>query len=426
MFIDQAKIQVKAGDGGNGIVSLQKGKLHLKGIPDGGNGGSGGSIIFEVDEGLNTLQQYKYKPYFKAQKGTRGGSNKKNGANGEDLILKVPAGTVFKDESGSVIFDLTMKNQKFIAAKGGLGGRGNASFANARYKAPRFAQKGEPGELLTFQLELKVLADVGFVGFPNAGKSTLISVISKAKPKIADYPFTTITPNLGVVETADNYTYVVADIPGLIEGAHKGKGLGDTFLKHVERAGMLLYLLDASSPNPLSEYKALCKELRLYNKELVERTKVIVLNKIDLLEARGERQEAKLKNYFRQKEIPFFAISALKKEGLRSLIEFLGSEVGKHKQPLPEAGEVIYRLPEKEKLSDYEIVKEDDIFKVKGKLIERLVKMSDLDNVEAVKYLHNQFKKANLDERLSEAGVKEGNVIDIAGEQFDFTPELTE
>jgi GTP-binding protein len=424
MFIDQAKIQVKAGDGGSGIVSLQKGKLHLKGIPDGGNGGSGGKIIFEVDEGLNTLQQYKYKPYFKAQNGSRGGSNRKNGKMGEDLILKMPAGTIVKDDEGNVLFDLTMKGQQFVVASGGIGGRGNASFTNAKYKAPRFAQKGEPGEDLSLQLELKVLADVGIIGFPNVGKSTLISVISKAKPKIADYPFTTITPNLGVVETLDNYTYVVADIPGLIEGAHKGKGLGDTFLKHVERAGILLHMIDSTSVDPVADYEALCNELSLYSEELAKRTRVVALNKID--QVRDDSKIETIKEYFEKKEIPFFAISAIKKEGLRPLVEYLGSEVKEHKQPLPEVEEVVYRIPENKRLNDFKIEKTGDVYLVKGKMLERLVRMTDLENEEAIKYLHKQFKKIELDEKLIRAGAEEGDIVEIAGEQFDFSPELTE
>lgn len=424
MFIDQAKIKVKAGDGGDGIVSFHRDKLHPKGIPDGGNGGNGANVVFTVDEGMNTLQQYKYKPFFKAQGGMRGGSNKKNGKNGGDLILSVPPGTILKDEENKVLFDLASKGQRYVIAKGGLGGRGNASFATAKHKAPKFAMKGEPGEEIPVVLELKVLADVGIVGFPNVGKSTFISVISKAKPKIADYPFTTITPNLGVVETVEGFTYVVADIPGLIEGAHKGKGLGDTFLKHVERAGILVHMLDAGSKDPNKDYEVLNKELVLYSQELAKKKQIVVLNKIDL-EARGERRET-IKKIFKKKKVPFFEISALKKQGLSPLIEFIGSEAKKSKKHLPENRETIYRIKEKESLAGFQIDKEEGIYKVKGKVIERLVKMTDFNNEEAVKYLHSQFKKARLDENLTKKGAKEGETIEIAGKQFDFTPGLTE
>jgi len=423
MFIDEARIFVKGGNGGNGAASFRREKHVPRGGPDGGNGGYGGNIIFEVDEGLKTLLDFKYKRKYEAPRGMRGQGSLKNGKSGPDLILKVPAGTLIKDDKGNVLFDLMAKGQRFVAAAGGHGGKGNAYFASARYKAPTFAQKGEPAEERWLVLELKLLADVGIVGLPNAGKSTFISVVSAARPKIADYPFTTLVPNLGVVQ-GDDFSYVVADIPGLIKGAHKGAGLGDIFLRHIDRAGLILHMLDLSRENPVEDFETVENELSLYSEDLAKRSKLVVGNKIDVL-LKEEQKIEKMRNYFEKREIPFFVISAATKKGLKPLLRFLGQqvqEIRKKQAVFKEEPVVTYGLSN-QKLSDFEITKEaEGIFRVSGKAIERLVVMTETDNSEALHYLHNQFKAIRLDQRLHKAGAKDGDTVKISSYEFVFEP----
>ena len=288
MFVDEATIHVTGGNGGAGCVSLHREKYKPKGGPDGGDGGRGGSVILRADSGLRTLLDFQWKRHYKARSGTHGQGNNKSGRDGGDIILRVPLGTIAQDETGEVIGELIVDGESLVIARGGSGGRGNARFATPVKKAPLFAEKGEPGEERTVTLELKLLADVGLVGYPNAGKSTLISRISAAKPKIAAYPFTTLKPNLGVVRLDDDRTFVVADIPGIIEGAHKGKGLGDRFLKHIERTAVILHLVDMSGlerPDPPADYEHVRKELSGYGAGLVDRPEIIVGTKADLPEA---------------------------------------------------------------------------------------------------------------------------------------------
>lgn len=283
-FIDYTKILIKSGDGGPGHVSFRREKFVPKGGPDGGNGGNGGDVIFRTDPHLTTLLDFKYKKEFKAQNGKPGGKNRRFGKDGKPVIIRVPCGTVIKDaEDLSIIADLVQPNHDYVILKGGKGGKGNAEFATATNQTPRYAQPGIPGEQKEVILELKLIADVGIVGFPNAGKSTLISVISDAKPKIADYPFTTLVPNLGMVKIGDYQSYVVADIPGLIEGASAGKGLGLQFLRHIERCKLLLFLIDVSSKNPVGDFVTLINELSKYNTSMINKEKIICLSKIDLL-----------------------------------------------------------------------------------------------------------------------------------------------
>ncbi len=427
MFIDEAKIFVKAGDGGAGAVSFRREKHVPRGGPDGGNGGNGASVAFEVDEGLKTLLDFKYKRHFKAEKGKHGSGNKRNGASGTDFVLKVPPGTLIKDEEGKILFDLKAQGQRFIVVSGGHGGKGNAYFTSARYKAPTFSQKGEPGSELWLKLELKLLADVGIVGMPNVGKSTLISVISKAKPKIADYPFTTLVPNLGVVE-ADDFTYVVADIPGLIEGAHKGAGLGDAFLRHVDRAGIILHMLDLSREDPIADFEIIHKELDLYSKELSKRLSFVVGNKADVLS--DEDVLEKVSKYFKSKKIDFYRISAVTHEGLERLMHALGAkvkEVDKEKETtVLEETVRTYKLSE-QKLSDFEVEKEKDgSFAVKGAAIERFIVMTDFDNEEALEDAQQKLKTIRLDQKLLAAGAKEGDLIKIGSYQFHFDPKYNQ
>ncbi len=322
MFIDQARIYVKAGDGGNGCVSFRREKYVPKGGPDGGDGGKGGDVILRADEGLHTLVDFRYRRVFRAQKGAHGQGSHKTGRSAPDLVIPVPVGTLVRDaHTGEVIADLVRHGQEVVVARGGRGGRGNARFATATRQAPRFAEPGEKGEERVLDLELRVLADVGFVGFPNAGKSTLLARISAARPKIADYPFTTLHPHLGVVRVAEGQSFVAADIPGLIEGAHRGAGLGHQFLRHISRTRLLLFLLDLSAEDPEHTYEVLRSELRAYDPSLAERPRVVALNKIDLPDARARVETVRAA--FEGRGIPTYPISALTGEGVEELVRVL-------------------------------------------------------------------------------------------------------
>jgi len=324
-FIDEAEIYVKAGDGGNGAVSFRREKFIPKGGPDGGDGGKGGDVIFRATTSLNTLLDFKYKRKYIAENGKNGAGNNRFGRCGKDLIIPVPVGTIIKDlQTNQIIADLVKDEQEFIVARGGNGGRGNSHFATPVRQTPRFAEKGKPGEEKIIKLELKLLADVGLVGFPNVGKSTFLSVISSARPKIADYPFTTLTPVLGVVKLKHYKSFVVADIPGLIEGAHKGEGLGHSFLKHVERTKILLHFIDLSFLGPKDPYEGfniINKELFLFNDRLSEKQQIVVINKIDIPEVKEESEN--VKKYFENKGYKVFKISSATKEGIESLLEYL-------------------------------------------------------------------------------------------------------
>lgn len=329
-FVDFVKIYVKAGDGGRGCVSFRREKYVPRGGPDGGDGGKGGDVILRASSELHTLLDHKYQKTYKAKRGQHGKGSNMKGKDGEDLIIKVPVGTVVKDaHTEEVLADLDEEGKEFVVAKGGKGGLGNAHFATPTNQAPKFAQPGEPGQERWIILELKLLADVGLIGLPNAGKSTLISVISSAKPKIADYPFTTLTPVLGVVKFGEYKSFVVADIPGLIEGAHKGAGLGHQFLRHVERTSILLHLVDISDnlqSDPVEDFEKIQRELSLYNPQLNEKTLAVVGTKADLA-FEGRRLE-KLRSYCIKKGIDFFSISSVKKEGIDKLLEYLAKRVG--------------------------------------------------------------------------------------------------
>ncbi|MGI8639893.1 MAG: GTPase ObgE [Pyrinomonadaceae bacterium] len=329
MFIDRVKIRIKAGDGGDGVTAFRREKFIPRGGPSGGDGGKGGDVRLESDEGFNTLLHLRYNPEHKAERGRHGEGSNRHGKDGEDTIVKVPIGTqVFDAESEELLYDFTEAGQRFLAAKGGKGGWGNQHFATPTRRAPRYHYTGRPGEELELQLELKLIADVGLVGFPNAGKSTLISVISAAKPKIADYPFTTLEPNLGVVDMGEFKTFVVADIPGLIEGASEGAGLGDRFLRHVERTKFLLHLVDVSSisgRDAVEDYEIINRELANYNPELAERPQIVVATKIDALDE-PERLES-LRKRAKKDRKPFFAISAVTNQGTRELVNFVANQL---------------------------------------------------------------------------------------------------
>jgi GTP-binding protein len=339
MFIDRAKIKVKAGDGGNGVTAFRREKFVPRGGPSGGDGGVGGSVWMESDEGLNTLLHLRYNPEHKAERGRHGEGSNKYGKDGADWVVRVPVGTqVFDAESNELLFDFTEAGQRYLSAKGGKGGWGNAHFATPTRRAPKFHYMGRPGEERELQLELKLIADVGLVGFPNAGKSTLISVISAAKPKIADYPFTTLEPNLGVVDLGDFKTFVVADIPGLIEGASEGAGLGDRFLRHVERTKLILHLVDVSSlsgRDPVEDYEIINRELANYNQELGDRPQIVVATKLDSLDE-PERLKA-LKKRAKKDGVELLEISSVANIGIKELVFSVASELARMKQEKADA-----------------------------------------------------------------------------------------
>jgi GTP-binding protein len=333
-FIDQVKVYVKAGDGGRGCVSFRREKYVPRGGPNGGDGGRGGHIIFIATRDINTLLDIKYQQQYKAEKGQHGMGKDMHGKNGEDLIIPVPLGTLIKDlESGDVLSDLIIEGQEFVAVNGGRGGLGNTHFKSATRQAPRYAQPGEPGEERNLILELKLLADVGLIGLPNAGKSTLISALSAARPKIADYPFTTLVPVLGVVKHEDFKSFVIADIPGLIEGAHKGAGLGFQFLRHVERTSILLHLVDISEMaegDPVDNFEKINKELELYSPELIEKPQAVAATKLDI-KGDGERLD-RLSQYCKDKDYDLFPICAVTGKGIKELLIYLGKKVEEHKK----------------------------------------------------------------------------------------------
>jgi GTPase len=330
MFIDYAEISISAGNGGDGAVTFRREKYVPKGGPSGGNGGDGGSIIIESHHNLSTLLDFRYRKKYKAGNGDPGGNSRKDGRNGKDVIIKVPVGTIIRDaESGKILFDLDDDNKRVIAAKGGKGGKGNSNFATPTNQAPRFAEPGKPGEQKSIILELKLIADIGLVGFPNAGKSTLISAISAARPKIADYPFTTLEPNLGIVQYKDYQSFTVADIPGIIEGAHEGKGLGLKFLRHIERTKVLVFLIDITSENYENDYNILHNELKSYSKKLSQKPALLVLSKSDLVE---ESEINKLiKKKIRKLDSRIHIISAVTGAGIDPLLDILWDMIQKQK-----------------------------------------------------------------------------------------------
>jgi GTP-binding protein len=326
MFIDYVEIEIKAGKGGDGAVTFRREKYVPKGGPSGGNGGKGGNIIFEAHHNLSTLLDFRYRRNYKAQNGEPGGNSLKDGKNGKDILVKVPVGTVIRDsETKKIIADLTNENERIVAAKGGKGGKGNSNFATPTNQAPRFAEEGKPGEEKKIILELKLIADIGLVGFPNSGKSTLISVISAARPKIADYPFTTLEPVLGIVKYRNYQSFTVADIPGIIEGAHEGKGLGHKFLKHIERTKLLLFLIDITSEDYQDVFDILNNELRSYSRNLSEKTKIVALSKADLLDESELKKLSKLK--IRNSNSPLFIFSSASKYGLEELLDYLWKQL---------------------------------------------------------------------------------------------------
>ncbi|MEA1961085.1 MAG: GTPase ObgE [Bacillota bacterium] len=419
MFIDHAKINVKGGDGGNGCVAFRREKYVPMGGPYGGDGGRGGSVIFVANEGLSTLMDFKYKKHFKASRGVHGMGKNQHGAWGDNLYVKVPIGTVvIDDDTNEVMADFTVPGQEVVIAKGGRGGKGNSHFSTAIHKAPSMAENGETGEVKWIRLELKLLADVGLVGFPNAGKSTFISRVSAAKPKIADYPFTTLVPNLGVVLTRNKESFVVADIPGLIEGAHEGTGLGHDFLRHVERTKVLLFILDCAQVDGrdvMEDFLVLRQELELYNPGLKDRPYLIAANKLDVSEAR-ERYEA-LRAQHGDK---VYGISAVSGEGLPELIQTVYETLQAVPPEQEHVGEARLVTRYQEEIP-FEINVVDGVYEVTGKRIENLVNMTNFDQEESLQRFQRTTDKMGLDKALREKGIKAGATVRILELEFEYS-----
>jgi GTPase len=423
MFYDHAKIYVKAGDGGDGSIHFRREKFVPYGGPDGGDGGRGGSIYMEADAGLNTLIDFRYRQHFKATSGEAGARQKKHGSKGEDLLLRVPCGTIIRNaETNELIADLVEDGQRIMVARGGRGGLGNVHFATATRQAPREAQKGEPGEERWLLLELQLIADVGLVGCPNAGKSTLLSVVTAAQPKIADYPFTTLSPNLGVVSvgqpgSGDESSFVLADIPGLIEGAAQGVGLGHEFLRHVQRTRLLLHILDGASidRDPWQDFITINQELREYDEHLATRPQIIVMNKMDLPETQ-ERWPA-LKAKAEAAGYPVFAISAVAHQGTDELMQYTAKQLEEIQQEEIERKATQESVHTEEPVlrpqpeDAFSILKEKGVYIVKGKRVERAVNMTRLESEESMDRLQVTLSRMGVTKALEEAGVKVGDKV---------------
>ncbi|HAC3942542.1 TPA_asm: GTPase ObgE [Listeria monocytogenes] len=427
MFVDQVKIYVKAGNGGDGMVAFRREKFVPNGGPAGGDGGKGADVVFVVDEGLRTLVDFRFKRIFKAEHGEHGMSKSMHGRGAEDLVVKVPQGTIVKDiDTGEIIADLVAHGQRAVIAKAGRGGRGNKRFATPANPAPELSENGEPGQERNVQLELKVLADVGLVGFPSVGKSTLLSVVSAARPKIAAYHFTTIVPNLGMVDAGDGRSFVMADLPGLIEGASQGVGLGHQFLRHIERTRVIVHVIDMSGSEgrvPYEDYMAINNELEQYNLRLMERPQIIVANKMDMPDAEENLNEFKTKI---AEDIPVFPISAVTKTGLRELLLAIADKLETTPEfPLNEILEqededtVLYKYVAEE--PDFEISREPDgTFVLSGAEIERLFTMTNFERDASISRFARQLRAMGVDEALRKRGAKDGDIVRLLDYEFEF------
>ena len=424
MFADRAKIFIRSGKGGDGHVSFRRELFVPNGGPDGGDGGKGGDIIFEVDEGLNTLNDYRHKAKYCAQPGEEGGKKRCHGKNGTDLILKVPEGTLIKDaESGKVIADMSGDNKRQIVLKGGRGGKGNMNYATATMQVPKYAQPGQSAKELWVQLELKVIADVGLVGFPNVGKSTFLSRVTNARPKIANYHFTTLNPNLGVVDLDGGKGFVIADIPGLIEGASEGVGLGHEFLRHIERTKVIIHVVDAASTegrDPVDDIYKINAELEAYNPEIAKRPQVIAANKIDTL-YEGENDDAitLLREEFEPKGIKVFPISAVSGKGVRELLFYV-------REMLDQIGdEPIVFEPEYVPVNTdveepYTVSVEDGVYVVEGPRIEKMLGYTNLESEKGFDFFQKFLKENGILDELEKAGIQEGDTVRMYGLEFDY------
>ena len=423
LFFDEARIHVAAGDGGSGIVSFRREKFVPFGGPNGGNGGRGGSIYLEATESANTLISFRRRKHFRAGRGEHGRGKDQHGANAEDVIIPVPLGTVvYDDESGEFLGDLTAPGQRLCVAKGGRGGRGNASFATPTDQAPRIAERGDPGEQRWLRLELRLIADVGLVGVPNAGKSTLLSAISSARPKIADYAFTTLQPNLGVVTVGQDFSFVAADLPGLIEGAHLGAGLGHRFLRHIQRTRVILHLLDGASETPLLSYDQVREELRLFDPGLAEKPEVVAFNKMDLRSA--QEQWPHVRAAMMERQVPVFAISAVTGEGIPAMLEHVRQLL--QSLPVPELEEALPELRPRAVDEDREAVRvfrrEDGAWIVRAPWLEKLARRTAWNLPEAVDRFHRILQARKVTDTLYELGVQPGDTVIIGEAELEWQP----
>lgn len=422
MFVDEVEIKVEAGDGGDGCTAFRREKYIEMGGPYGGNGGRGADIIFKVDEGLHTLLDLRYQKTLKGQKGENGRGKNQHGAGAEDLVVKVPQGTVVTDlDTGFIIADLSKKDQQEVIAKGGRGGRGNTAFKTQTNTAPDYSEKGEEGEKKTLKVEVKMLADVGLVGLPSVGKSTIISMISRSKPKIAAYHFTTLTPNLGVVRASEGRSYVVADLPGLIEGASQGEGLGDKFLRHIERTRVIAHVIDMSGSemrDPYEDYILINKELKEFNEKLLDKPQIVIANKMDIPGAKENLEEFKKKV-----DVEIYEISAATNQGLDKVVNRLADLLDEiPSNPLYDESQieshVLYKFKKEE---PFAIRKEDDgLWVIEGKEVERIFKMTKFSSEEAVYRFSKKLRRMGIDNKLQELGAEEGDQVRILDFYFDY------
>ncbi len=455
MFIDRVRIQVKGGDGGAGCMSFRREAHVPKGGPDGGDGGRGGDVILEADGSVSSLVEYRFKHHFKATRGMHGKGSRMHGADGEDLVLKVPLGTVVHqvdpetDELGELIADLTHDGERVIVAKGGVGGRGNIHFATPTRRAPAFAELGEPAKEVWIEMEMKLMADAALVGMPSAGKSSIISRLSAARPKIADYPFTTLVPNLGMVRAKES-DYVIADVPGLIEGAHEGKGLGHEFLRHIERSALLVHVVDITGGyegrDPVEDYHIINNELRLYAEELAKRPAIVVANKTDVpgTEDAVKRLAAAVKedsiaaaggDEFAESPLDpkLYCTSAVTGKGIEQLKEAIGAKVAvlraeaaEKRKAEEQPYEAVWELKRQQRDRKFEVKKlSDGVFRVTGPAVERMVIQTDWDNEEAISFLQHRFKRMGVDRALLKAGARDGDEVRILEMAFEYESPLT-
>lgn len=428
MFADRARIYIRSGKGGDGHVSFRRELYVPNGGPDGGDGGRGGDVIFEVDEGQNTLVDYRHKRKFCAQDGQSGGKRKCHGAKGSDLVLKVPEGTILREaESGKVIADMSGENRRQVILKGGRGGQGNMHYATATMQVPKYAQPGQPAMELWVDLELKVIADVGLLGFPNVGKSTLLSRVTNANPKIANYHFTTLSPNLGVVDLEEGRGFVIADIPGLIEGAADGAGLGHEFLRHIERTKVMIHMVDAASTegrDPIEDIYTINRELEAYNKEVASRPQVIAANKIDAVYAEDEDPVQRIREEFEPKGVKVFAISAVSGKGLSELLYYVREMLDElpdetlvfEQEYFPEEFQIQENLP-------YTVEKsqaEENTYVVEGPKIEKMLGYTNLESEKGFAFFQKFLKDTGILKQLEELGIQEGDTVRMYGLQFDY------
>lgn len=421
MFIDKAKIIIVSGAGGDGMVAFRREKYVPRGGPSGGDGGKGGSVYLKADTGLNTLINFRRKRKFAAEKGENGGAKEMYGKGGEDIIIDVPLGTmVYDNDTNELLADMVHQDQMVLIAKGGKGGRGNTHFATSAVRAPTYAEKGEPGESKEIRLELKVLADVGLIGFPSVGKSSLIRKVSGARPEVAAYHFTTLSPSLGVVNLDETRSFVMADIPGLIEGASQGVGLGHEFLRHVERSRVLIHVLDIAGSegrDPLSDFEIINNELEIYSPALAQKKQIVAGNKIDLITNRTELEQ--IKQQIESKGYSFFPICTLTGEGIKSLLEKAWTILQETETTTFDNQEkaIVYELPQNE----FKIEYDGHVYSVIGKRVEKLVAMTDFDNSVSLRRFNKAWKFMELDKLLKKEGIKEGDTVNLYGIEFSFS-----